>query len=104
MCDFCAQSLTAEESIWSYPARDFSVSPDASSQINSAGGWAACAGCHRLIQGYDRKGLVRRAVRMFMAKEQQTLPREQRRMLEAQLNRLHQRFWKHRTGSPSQVR
>jgi hypothetical protein len=105
LCDFCSQTLGPDEALWSYPARDFRTSRPADDvTAHSSGGWAACASCHRLIGSYDKKGLTRRAARMFMAKEQLTLNRESRRALEKRLNRLHADFWRNRLGEPTQLR
>lgn len=54
LCDFCS----GQPVLWSYPCRDFQF-PEG---IGSAGAWAACAECARLIDADQREALAQRAV------------------------------------------
>ena len=105
VCDFCNWQLNDEEEIWSYPAKDFATDRFHGAVHQSLGAWSACGLCHRMIQRYDRKALTRRSVQAFMATHPElTATREERRQLQARLAKLHERFWRNRTGPPVQLR
>ena len=94
-CDFCSDLQRSDDDVWTYPARSFTRGG-----AGSAGAWAACSTCHRLIEAGDRRGLARHAVQMFMAKDGVKLPRDQRRQIMRKVEKLHNDFWAHRTGPP----
>lgn len=106
ICDFCGIPIGSDDVLWSYPSRDFRADAGRGSHVaESIGAWVACALCHRLIAQHDRRGLTRRAVRMFFAKHPELAAgREARHKSEAQLSRMHNRFWRNRLGDPVRER
>jgi len=105
VCDFCNWQLNEEEEVWSYPAKDFDADRIGNIRHQSLGAWSACGLCHRLIARHDRKGVTRRSMQSFVARHpEERLNREDRRQLQAKIARMHERFYRNRTGPPTQLR
>lgn len=91
VCDFCSSPSVA----WSYPARDVSVP---SAWWTSRGGWAACDGCHDLIEKGDWSALARKSVDTMVSDSHgrvMALPRE---VVYGAVEALHETFRKARDG------
>lgn len=87
VCDFCSQQAP----VWTYPASTFTMSNE---PFGSSGDWAACDGCHDLIEAALWDTLAERGA----ATVQGRLPRKVRRTVVGHLLKLHQRFVEARTG------
>lgn len=96
VCDFCAQSGPS----WEYPALPFEMELTAVERVmsdgwGSAGSWAACEECHRLIEVGQWRQLANRCLDEG---SERPLPRELRRWVRTRVLALHQCFVAHRCG------
>jgi hypothetical protein len=97
VCDFCS----SPDVRWAYPAQTFTVEvlaaghpyapPEACEVwLGSDAGWAACDGCHALIEKSDRGALMERSM------TQLGFPPGP--MFQGTLREIHDLFFENRTG------
>lgn len=96
VCDFCS----SPDPVWTYPCRSFTLGVSNISgfaEQGSAGAWAACYPCSRLIEEGEDEDLSLRAI-SNQSELSSLLPRETQLGLAADLRRIHDKFRQHRTG------
>jgi len=86
-CDFC----NGDDPRWEYPCEDFALDTPNGEDYRSDGAWAACEKCAMAIENNDRISLVNR----YLASK----PRKFHDMIRPWGIRLHNQFFRHRTGS-----
>ncbi len=94
LCDFCSRP----DPRWEYPAGDFIAYQVCRVTGESVGNWAACEGCHRLIEAEDRDGLARRSLERLGMHDPAAL-----QAILACLRDLHAKFFAHRLGPPRRI-
>jgi hypothetical protein len=96
-CDFCSELAPS----WAYAARDFVAMQIGSIVSTSEGWWAACEGCHGLIEAGDRKGLADRSAALFVVANPESA--EVIDCLRGELQRIHDLFFAHRLGQAQPI-
>jgi hypothetical protein len=102
-CDFCTTTYPT----WSYPAKDFSLggehnTGEVEELAISIGGWAACDGCHELIEANDYDGLAQRSYTLYVEKHGLVVPVLTAVTLEA-FKVIHRGFKVNRVGEAERV-
>lgn len=99
VCDFC--SVNDSEEWWAFPCADFEydVQFDGFPKGGSKGEWEACQTCHALILADDRRALARRALEHDLQRNPEM--EGHYNYLYAITRRMHEGFFKHRTGEPT---
>jgi hypothetical protein len=92
LCDFCS----GPGPNWRYPAWNFIAYRTANLVGESVGDWAACDGCHGLIEARDRQGLAQRSLDELILKHPEA--RLAAQILLQDLAELHRQFFEHRNG------
>jgi len=90
-CDFC----NSDEPAWEYPCDDFVLDTPNGEDYRSAGAWAACERCAMSIESNDRMSLVNRYLR--------SKPRKFHDLVRPWGIRLHNQFFRHRSGARVRV-
>jgi hypothetical protein len=96
-CDFCSELAPS----WAYPARDFVAMHIGSIVSTSEGWWAACDGCHGLIEAGDRNGLADRSAALFVVANPESA--EVIDSLRGELQCIHDLFFANRLGEAQSV-
>jgi hypothetical protein len=96
-CDFCSEP----DPVWSYPAKDILVIHPGPADQRSAGAWAACGLCYRLIESGDATGLANRSLEHFP--DLQELTQQEGLDLLDMLRSIHLAFWEARNGPPEKI-
>jgi len=85
-CDFCNDT----DPVWEYPCEDFRMDTPTGEPYVSGGAWGACERCASLVDRNERVALVNRYLN--------TKPKPFRDLLRPWTTRLHNQFYRHRTG------
>ena len=94
LCDLCGKPHPT----WNYPADDFLVVMHGVVISRSVSYWAACDGCHRILEAGDTEALAIRCLDQYLGEH--TEDSMDLDSILAIVHEVHAQFYAHRTGPP----